>query len=136
MDDGLSGLRYMERAIKIVQTYPFEQYLSAWHACVIVKGGAIISEGVNKPKTNMFIKIHEQKDHTNIHAECDAILRVRKKIDLTGAKAYVVRILKDKKTLAMSKPCNLCQERLKAYGIKRVVFSTGDLAKFERMKIK
>ncbi len=124
MDDGLSGFRYMERAIKIAKRHPYEKHLTSWHACVIVKGGCIVSEGVNKSKSNMFIKIHEVKDFTNIHAECDAILRARKKIDLTGARAYVVRILKDKKTLAMSKPCPLCQERLKAYGISKVYFTT------------
>jgi deoxycytidylate deaminase len=104
-----------------------------------VKGGAIISIGFNKRNTNAFVEHYINlacmaegtvKDFCgSTHAEMDAVLQCRSKTDLRGAKIYVARVrkAKDMGTLAMAKPCRICQMVLNAYGIKRAIYSIDDL---------
>jgi deoxycytidylate deaminase len=57
------------------------------------------------------------------HAELNAIKKVRRKIDLTGAVCYNLRIDKNGE-IRMSKPCPSCEKLLLNYGFKKVYFST------------
>jgi tRNA(Arg) A34 adenosine deaminase TadA len=60
------------------------------------------------------VKIHSS------HAE----FRVSKKLD-TGSEIYVARIRKEDGTMAMAKPCRVCQIALKSAGVKKVYYSIG-----------
>ena len=103
-------------------------------AAMIVKGGAIISVGFNKRQTNSFVEHYHtlangKKDFClSTHAEMDAVLQVRSKVDLCGSKIYVARIRKNEKIghLAMAKPCRVCQRVLLSYGIKRAIYTIDD----------
>lgn len=107
--------------------------LMSYHGAVIVRGGQILSIGVNKCKKNGFIKAYAHHDFCNTHAECDAILKARKKIDLTNSKIYVLRVRRDGK-LSNSRPCAMCLKAMKHYGIKRA-FYTIDNDTYAVMKV-
>lgn len=128
-DDGLSDLRgnrFFNRAFELIESHPYRDEVLSIHAAVIVRGGKILSSGVNKPKRNMFVDIYAHHPKCVVHAECDAVLKARRKIDLRGAKMYVARMLKKNGAIAMSRPCPSCQKILKSYGIKRVYYTTHD----------
>jgi deoxycytidylate deaminase len=59
------------------------------------------------------------------HAEMDAVLKARGKIDLRGSKIYVIRT-KLSGGLGMAKPCEICQHILFNYGVKRAYYSIGE----------
>ena len=52
------------------------------------------------------------------HAECRAI----KKMDWGGT-LYVARVLRKDKSIAMAKPCSICQTKIKAKGITKVYYT-------------
>lgn len=126
MDDiPLPGARFLARAQRLALDHlARNERLVSYHAALVVKGGAILSEGVNKKKRNRFVKIHRYPDFSGIHSELDACMRaVAKSGDISGATVYVVRVLKDRRTTSLSKPCPACLDALRSYGIKKVVFS-------------
>ena len=60
------------------------------HGSVIVKGGRVISTGVNKERSHPRIVSSEHiKDHCSVHAEVDAIKKAK---DVSGATIYVARV--------------------------------------------
>jgi tRNA(Arg) A34 adenosine deaminase TadA len=93
-----------------------------------VRGGSVVSVGFNSITKNSFVDHLAEscegyiKPFVNQHAEVNSILKVRNKIDLTGCKAYVVR-QRPSGGMGMSRPCNLCQNALYRYGIKRAIYS-------------
>jgi tRNA(Arg) A34 adenosine deaminase TadA len=100
-------------------------------AAVIFKGGKILSMGVNSRRISGLQERYKlNKNLVGIHAEIDAILAVRKKIDLNGAKIAVIRRSRvDSATapnLGLAKPCEMCQAVLYSYGIRRAAFSVSD----------
>ena len=95
------------------------------HACVLARGGRIVSIGTNKRKKNSFVAFLSRSIHKTLHAEMVAIVRARKKIDLSGCDAYVFRLNRAGQ-LANSEPCVLCKRALQQYGIKRAYFSSED----------
>lgn len=131
--------RYFEFARQSAMAHNYDESMDYRLCAVIVSGGRILSVGFNKRLKNSFV-LHFQKgvrDHCQaMHAEQDAIHRVRKKIDLTGAKIYVVRLggSKDASHLAMSRPCPMCENVLYRYGITRAFYSI-DEDHFGEMKI-
>jgi deoxycytidylate deaminase len=58
-----------------------------------------------------------------IHAEMDAISRVKNKQHLKGATIYVARKGRNQKA-GMSCPCKMCQGLISKYGLKKAVFTT------------
>ncbi len=67
---------------------------------------------------------------SSIHAEMDALWRAGPR--LKRAKPLhlvVVRVLRDDRTTACSKPCNVCAAALVRRGISRVTYTTGDPAR-------
>lgn len=87
------------------------------HGCVIVKNGKVISTGYNH---------HIRGDLTKtIHAEMDAISKLKKTEDLRNCELYVVRIGTSNMgcPLKYSKPCPICTEFMIRHGIRRVFFS-------------
>lgn len=92
------------------------------HGCVIVKDGVIVSGGYNyhtKHVNNRF----------TIHAEMDALVRLKKSIRPQDCDMYVVRIGRDSihnPPLKYSRPCADCMRALQKAGIKRIYFLTND----------
>jgi tRNA(Arg) A34 adenosine deaminase TadA len=107
-----------------------------YHLCaVIVRGGSVVSVGYNKRNTNAFVEHYTdmakgQRDWCmSTHAEMDCVLQARAKIDLAGAKIYVVRKhvnVKKYGTFALAKPCEICQHVLYNYGIRRAIYTIDD----------
>ena len=87
------------------------------HGAVIVRGGSVLSLGINKFKNNpQFILDY---DECSTHAEIDAIRRAG---DCKGATIYVARVNKQSQT-RLSRPCNRCYTAIKTAGIKKIVFT-------------
>src|SRR5438876_1187936 len=110
--------RFFKIIIDAIVTREKDPELSSHHAALIVSGGKVLSIGFNKIKRNGFITTYAHHEWCNTHAECDAILRVRKKINLRDSKIYVARVRRDGK-LGNSKPCLMCTRVLGRYGIKK-----------------
>lgn len=92
---------------------------------VLVKGRNVCSIGVNQPKTHP-----EQKDQyhdyvygKSIHAELDCLIRAPYET-ITGSTIYVCRKLHNG-DFALAKPCHLCQDLLRKYGVKKAIYSIG-----------
>lgn len=61
------------------------------------------------------------------HAEVRAMLRARSVgIDLRTVTLFVVRVPRDNRPAALSKPCDDCQRALVKNGIKSVYFTSSD----------
>lgn len=108
---------YLKKAAQIAVN---SELIKHKHGCVIVKDGKIISEGYNH-----YVNYYEHK--YTIHAEVDAILKV-KKMNLTDCELYVVRIGTDLmgNPLKYSKPCVECTKCILKHGIKKIYFSTNE----------
>lgn len=124
--------RYLRYAIDLVREHTYEDHLEYHLASVIVAGGNILSTGYNSSKVTSFIRTFGLP-RNHMHAECDAILSARNKIDLNGAKLYVARLTVARGNIANSKPCDLCRHAAGMYGIKRI-FYTVDNSTFAVMK--
>lgn len=103
--------RYLDVAIALARTSKLPQK----HGALIVKGGSIIGMGVNSHRNNPKLTL----EHATYHAE-EVALRGRKEIK--GGTLYVARVSK-LDIPALSRPCNRCWVKLKAAGIKEIVFT-------------
>ena len=93
------------------------------HGSVIVKGGRVISTGMNKDRSHPKIVSSEHiKDHCSVHAEIDAIKKAK---DVNGATIYVARINK-RGEARDSRPCKRCFEVIKSNGIKKIVYTISE----------
>lgn len=126
MDDPdlLKYNKYFKLAFGLIKNHPYKSDVNSLHAAVIVKGGRILSSGINKPKQNGFVVYYGHSPQCTIHAEMESVLSARKKIDLNGAKIYIARLRKKDMKPANSMPCLSCQKVLLNYGIKRAYFTT------------
>lgn len=113
-------------------THTCDKDMDFYHSAVIVGGGKVISTGVNRWVTNGFVehytnRIRGPRDYTLVmHAEMDAVLKARNKTDLNGCKIYLARRRKDQFTPGLpgvARPCPICEEVLRAYGIKRAYYT-------------
>lgn len=118
--------RYIRLAQKLAEKSDFINYRMS---CVVVKGGRVIAIGINKPKSGL-VK-HPAYSQKAIHAELDAILMIDSS-KLKGATVYIGGITKTG-DLLKSAPCPLCQNLLKEYGIRCVVFheKTGEIRSYK-----
>lgn len=93
------------------------------HGSVIVKGGRVISTGINKERSHpRIVSSKHIKDHCSVHAEIDAIKKAK---DVSGATIYVARV--NKRGVARdSRPCNRCYEVIKNNGIKKIIYTTSE----------
>lgn len=90
---------------------------------VVVRKGKVVSIGRNHPhKTHPLMKKYHE--HKTIHAEVDCIIGTDRDL-LKGSVMYVYRELRDG-TVAIAKPCEVCQLILKDIGIKKVYYTTND----------
>lgn len=124
-------LKHLKTAQKHALEHEYDEGLEYFLCALIVKGGNILSIGFNKKSTNGFVEhfadvARGQRDYClSTHAEMDAVLSARAKIDLRGTKIYVVRI-KVSGGLGMAKPCEICEHVLYNYGIRRAYYSIDD----------
>lgn len=80
---------------------------------------------------NNYVKTHPVQAHfaekagkpvcTFLHAEIAALLRCK---DNTPYRLYVERYRKDGSP-AMAKPCSICDQAIKAWGVKEVTYTVG-----------
>lgn len=120
--------KFLRLAIKECVSHKFEDLLQCNLAAVIVRGGSVLSVGFNNTSRNSFVQYLSDfdlsgKPFINTHAEVDAILKVRNKIDLTGCKIYVARYKPGQKEIGMARPCATCSIVLKRYGISRAYYT-------------
>lgn len=109
-------------ALKRSKNHNFEK---EYRLCaLIIKGGKIVSIGFNNNKYHSIIDKYNNKDYPiTLHAEMNAILKARAKgINIKGSKMLVLRLLSDG-SVAIAKPCEVCQRIIKDYGIKRVKYT-------------
>ena len=85
--------------------------------CVIVKGGSVLSVGMNKPKND---PAYIDFEHCSIHAEVDALKKLTK--PAKGCVMYVARYCKGGDT-GLAKPCSRCALEIRNSGVKRVVYT-------------
>lgn len=127
--------KFLRAAFDLAKNHTFDPFLEHNHCAIIAKGGKILSIGYNYHGSNPLTEYYKIKGHTcTVHAEIDAIVSKRKKVRFEGAKIYVVRVKSDG-SVAMSKPCEMCQHILYNYGIKRAYYSTGEFPFVGKMKI-
>lgn len=93
------------------------------HGSVIVKGGRVISTGINKERSHpMIVSAEHIKDHCSVHAEVDAIKKAK---NVSGATIYVARVNK-RGEHRESRPCKSCYETIKNSKIKKIVYTTSE----------
>lgn len=92
---------------------------------LIVRGGKVLSVGFNRHDLREITRSFKSNDWNNTHAEVDAIVRARNKIDLSGSKMYVARMT-EYGQIRMARPCEMCQTIISMYGIKRALYTIDD----------
>ena len=118
--------KFLQKAAALTRKHDYGDW-QEFHLCaLIVLGGNILSIGFNKSRHHGYVEVIKQNEWTNLHAEIDAILKARRKIDLRGSKMFIVRMISDDTQYAIARPCETCQIALKSYGIKKVYYSIDD----------
>jgi len=120
--------RLIDATLGFARAHKHDSDMAAWVTAMIVSGGRVLSVGYNSRANSGLQERYKTNPHCNsIHAEVDAVLNVRRKIDLRGNKIIVVRRLRadniNNLALAMAKPCPMCQAVLYSYGIKRAIYT-------------
>lgn len=124
LDTSPRNRRYFELAYRIAEDSEHPKYRVG--ACV-VKGSRILATTTNIVKTHTeqyrYQKLNLDRiarPQPNLHAEMRAVIRCEHSFsgDLRGASIYVVNIRVKTKTLGTSKPCPLCELKLRSSGIK------------------
>jgi deoxycytidylate deaminase len=117
--------KFLRLAIRRITGTKYSEHIQHRHAAVIVKGGRVLAVGRNRDKTHpdsIFYNDGERILKT-IHAEFDAISRVKDKSQLKGATIYIARMGRSGHP-GMSCPCEMCQGLINKYGFKKAVYTT------------
>ena len=118
--------KFLKLALRRIDGEEYSQDIQHRHAAIVVKAGRVLSVGRNRDKTHPdAVGIDEDGEvfTRTIHAEMDAISRVKNKQHLKGATIYVARKGRNQKA-GMSCPCKMCQGLISKYGLKRAIFTT------------
>jgi deoxycytidylate deaminase len=102
---------------------------------VIANKKQILSSGINQMRGFKFCPT-DRKWPNSLHAEQDAILKLlnsRKCNQLIGSTIFISRILRSGKP-GNAKPCKICEQLIKAVGIKKVVYTTETGVKSYRVR--
>jgi deoxycytidylate deaminase len=113
-----------QRLISLAFKYTFESPHHIPIAAVVALGPRVIKHGVNQYKSHPKQK-RSFNPHRLIHAELDAILGLPYEV-LSNSVVYVCRRTKEGDA-GMSKPCAVCEEVLRSYGVEKVVYSISGL---------
>jgi len=124
---------HLETALSFARHFKHDPKLPAILTAMIVSGGRVLSVGFNRrtPSGNGLQEYYKTNPFCNsIHAEVDAVLSARKKIDLRGSKMYIVRRQRgdcaENPKIVLAKPCEMCQAVLFSYGIKRATYTVSN----------
>jgi len=122
--------RFILAALRAVRETGFDPRLKAHVGAVITRGGSIISVATNTYGTDPYTLARTENGYVDsVHAEVNAIMRVRHKVDLDGTKMWVVRLTKPNPDLltdsmiALAEPCNVCKNVIMRHGIRRVYYT-------------
>jgi len=118
--------KFLKLALRRIDGEEYDQDIQHRHAAVVVKAGRVLSIGRNRNKTHpQSVGVEEDGEAftKTVHAEMDAILKVKNKKHLKGATIYVARKGRNQKP-GMSSPCEMCQEMISKYGLKKAIFTT------------
>ena len=118
--------KFLKAAIRKIDSANSDYSVQHRHAAIIVKSGRVLSSGVNRIKTHPDAVIEAEDGEIickSVHAEMDAILKVKNKEQLKGATIYVARKGRLDQ-VGMSLPCSMCQRNLVKYGFRKAVFTT------------
>ena len=134
--------RYLRLAMQYANDKDYGDQID-YHLCaIIVRGGSVISVGYNKHNTNAFVEHYADiargrgRDFClSTHAEQDAILKARNKVDLRGTKIFVARRLRLNGKPGMARPCPICENALNSYGIRKAYYTINE-HQFGKMLIK
>ena len=110
----MGNVKFLSQAVNLAAQ---SEHRSFKHGAILVKGGKVLSEGVNK----YTIGTHGLHAHSE-HAEENA-LRGKKNYAL-GSTMYIARVASYGP--AMSKPCLRCQMLLKNAGVRKVIYTSRD----------
>lgn len=89
---------------------------------VIMKGNRVLSTGFNSIRYNRETRL------STLHSEAAAItkmVKAHRMAELVGSTMYVTRFTKAG-TVSCAKPCQPCEELIRAVGIKRVFYTDFD----------
>ena len=115
--------KFFRAAIRAIDESGWDPRLEAWVGAVVVKGGAVLGTGVNCRDTRAYAELPWLRRHrphcASLHAEIDAVLRLRRRCVLTGCRMYVARMTRDR-ALACARPCGMCMVVLARYGLAEV----------------
>lgn len=89
---------------------------------VIFKGSRILASGHNGIRSSRIHPLHKHYKNA-LHAEQDAILKIKDWSTLKGCSILVIKVSKTKGNLSMARPCEMCQQLLNHVGIKTMYFS-------------
>ncbi len=89
------------------------------HGAVIVRGGRVLSVGVNKWRNRYLPASVDYDPNLTVHAEIDALSRLE---NPRGATIYIARVNNQGKAM-MSRPCIRCEAELQRLGVKKVVYT-------------
>jgi deoxycytidylate deaminase len=122
MEDSFQNRKYFRLIYDEVKNHPDKSSLTSLHGTVLVLGGSVVGWALNSPSRSGFSDVYATHNCFGKHSELNAIRKVRKKIDLTGAVAYNLRV--DKCGLVrIAAPCEGCTKLFLDYGIKKCYFS-------------
>lgn len=121
--------KHLKTAIRRLKAHEYDPYMDYRLCAVIVKGGKILSTGYNRRSTNGFVEHYTSMirgvgigDSCSTHAEMDAVLNIRDKVDLRSCKIFVARLRIDD-SIGMARPCRICQAVLFSYGIRKAYYT-------------
>ena len=109
--------KFLRLALRRIDGKEYSQSIQHRHAAVIVKAGRVLSIGRNRDKTHPDAVGVDEKGKVftrTIHAEMDALSKVKNKDHLKGATIYVARKGRNDEA-GMSCPCKMCQGLINKY---------------------
>jgi tRNA(Arg) A34 adenosine deaminase TadA len=117
----------LERAIKYAKNNPIKARgrNSISRFCAILTDGFTSFIGYNSYKSSpLQVKFSKDSDKSCRHAEVHAISKAIKGAyrDLSGYTLYVARLLASGET-GIAKPCEVCNDAIKYYGIGKVEYT-------------
>ena len=117
--------KFLRLALRRISGERYSDHIQHRHAAIIVKGGRVLAIGRNRDKTHPSSVFYNNGERIlkTIHAELDAISRVKDKRQLRGATIYVARMGRSGHP-GMSCPCEMCQDLINKYGFKKAVYTT------------
>lgn len=135
------GSRLNEKMFKVAKAVAdLSDFPRIQIGAVVARKHSILAVGTNQVKSHPLQKKYnkerfEKEQDTcqhHIHAEMDALLKVKNFSDLSKASIYVFR-RNGNGELAMSRPCPACMTKIIEMGIKKVYYTTDAGYAFEQL---